>query len=305
MTDDMPRDLIGYGRNPPHPRWPGEARLALNFVVNVEEGSEPSVQDGEGYSERGLTDAALSDPGVKGRDLAAEGLFAYGARVGFWRLARLFDERGFPATMFACAQALERNPEIAAYIRESVHDVCCHGWRWVKHYLMTEDEERAQIARAIESLTRTMGERPIGWYCRYGPSVNTRRLLVEEGGFLYDSDAYDDELPYWTNVGGRAHLVLPYSLTTNDTKFGRGEFATADDFYTVCRDAFDLLYREGRTTPRMMTVGLHPRVIGHPARAAGLERFLDHVAKHEGVWVTRRADIARHWVTQHPSTSQS
>lgn len=307
MTDtigsSMERDFLGYGRTPPDPHWPNGARLALNFVVNIEEGSEPSVQDGEGYSERGLTEAALSNPGIEGRDLAAEGLFAYGSRAGFWRVMRLFEERGFPATMFACALALERNPAIAEYIRASQNDVCSHGWRWVKHYQLSSEEERDHIKRAIESLRRTIGERPLGWYCRYGPSVNTRRLLVEEGGFLYDSDAYDDDLPYWTKMNGHKHLVVPYSLTNNDGKFMRGEFATADDFFHFCRDAFDMLYREGAASPKMMTVGLHPRVIGHPGRAAGLERFLDHVKQHTGVWVTRRIDIARHWAEHHPATA--
>lgn len=295
------RDLIGYGANPPHPRWPGEARIALNFVINYEEGSEPSVQDGEGYTETGLTENSGTPPGVKGRDLAGEGMFAYGSRVGFWRLARLFEERGLPLTIFGCALALERNPEAAAAIRRLGHDCCCHGWRWIKHYELDEATEREHIARAIASLGRTLGERPLGWYCRYGPSVNTRRLVVEEGGFLYDSDAYDDELPYWTRVGGKPHLVVPYSLVNNDGKFGNGQFATAEDYFQWHKDAFDMLYAEGRTSPKMMSVGLHMRLIGHPARAAGLQRFLDYVAKHSGVWVTRRLDIARHWAATHPA----
>jgi allantoinase len=179
--------------------------------------------------------------------------------------------------------------------------VCSHGWRWVPHFKLSEVEEREHIAKAVASLEKTIGERPAGWYCRYGPSLNTRRLVVEEGGFLYDSDAYDDELPYWTRVDGKPHLVVPYTLTNNDAKFGRGQFGTGEDFFTFCRDAFDLLYREGRTQPKMMSVGLHMRLIGHPGRAAGLERFLDHVLKHEDVWVTRRVDIARHWVETHPA----
>ena len=297
----MDRDLIGYGANPPDPKWPGGARLALNFVLNFEEGSEPSIPDGDPASEWGLTENGGVNPNVPGRDLSAEGMFAYGSRVGFWRTMRLFSERALPMTVFGCALALERHPPAAAAIRAAGHDVCCHGWRWEKHYELTEAEERARIARAVASLQRTMGERPLGWYCRHGPSVNTRRLLVEHGGFLYDSDAYDDELPYWTTVLGQPHLVVPYSLSTNDFKFGRGTFATGDDFFTYCRDAFDFLYREGRTQPRMLSIGLHQRLIGHPARAAGLERLLDHVGRFAGVWVTRRLDIARHWAATHPA----
>jgi allantoinase len=296
----MDRDLIGYGANPPNPHWPGEARLAVNFVLNFEEGSEPSIPDGDAASEWGLTEYGASSPGVPGRDLAAEGMFAYGSRVGFWRILRLFQERGLPLTVFGCALALERHPPAAAAIKAADYDICCHGWRWEKHFELSEDVERERIARAVASLQRTMGERPLGWYCRSGPGVNTRRLLVEEGGFLYDSDAYDDELPYWTTVSGRPHLVVPYTLSTNDSKFGRGTFATGDDFFAYCRDAFDFLYREGRAQPRMLSIGLHQRLIGHPARAAGLERLLDHLSRFAGVWVTRRLDIARHWAERFP-----
>jgi len=299
MSEAYDRDLIGYGANPPDPRWPNGARLALNFVVNYEEGSEPSIQDGEGHTERALTEAP-PDPGIEGRDLAGEGMFAYGSRVGFWRLRRLFVERGLPLTVFGCALALERNPEAAAAIRASGFDVCCHGWRWVQHYQLDEGTERQHIRKAVASLERTIGERPLGWYCRYGPSVNTRRLLLEEGGFLYDSDAYDDELPYWVSEGGRPHLVVPYSLVHNDGKFVRGGMATGQQFFEFLKDGFDMLYKEGATQPKMMSVGLHLRVIGHPARAAGLERFLDYVMGVEGVWITRRLDIAGHWRQHHP-----
>jgi peptidoglycan/xylan/chitin deacetylase (PgdA/CDA1 family) len=204
-------------------------------------------------------------------------------------------------TIFGCALALERNLPAAAAIKDAGFDVCCHGWRWEKHFLLPEEVERERITRAVASIRQTMGDRPMGWYCRSGPSVNTRRLLVEEGGFLYDSDAYDDELPYWTLVQGKAHLVVPYSLSTNDSKFGRGTFATGDDFFHYCRDAFDFLYQEGRTQPKMLSIGLHMRIIGHPARAAGLQRLLDHIGRFDGVWITRRLDIARHWVTNFPA----
>jgi allantoinase len=300
MATPYPRDLIGYGPNPPDPKWPGGARLALNMVMNYEEGSEYSVPDGDGRSEATLTELGAFDAGVRGRDLAAESMFEYGSRVGFWRLLRIFQERSLPMTVFGCALALERNPPAAGAIARAGHDVCCHGWRWIKHYDLPEEEEREHIRRAVESLRRTVGERPLGWYCRYGPGDNTRRLLVEEGGFLYDSDAYNDELPYWVEVGGRPHLIVPYTLSNNDAKFGAGGVFTAEDFFTYVRDAFDMLYREGKSQPKMMSVGLHMRLIGHPGRAAGLERFLDHVSKHSDVWVCRRVDIARHWIQHHP-----
>ena len=300
MTTDFARDLVGYGGTPPHPHWPGEARIAVNFVMNYEEGSEYNALD-DGVSEGTLTESGSSNYGVKGRDLAAEGMFEYGSRVGFWRVHRLFKERGLPLTVFGCALALERNPKVAAAIRESGWDVCSHGWRWVKHYELSEAEEREHIRKAVESMKKTVGERPLGWYCRYGPSVNTRRLVVEEGGFLYDSDAYNDELPYWVRVGRTPHLVVPYSLTANDSKFGSGGFFTASDYFTFVKDGFDVLYREGQTQPKMMSLGLHLRLIGHPSRAAGLERALDYMAGHKDVWFTRRVDIARHWAATHPA----
>lgn len=299
MSGPHDRDLIGYGPNPPDPKWPGGARLALNFAINVEEGSEPSIQDGDGYTEVQHTEAYGRAQGIEGRDLAGEGMFEYGSRVGFWRLLRLFQERRLPLTLFACALALERNAPMAAAIRQSGHDVCSHGWRWVKHYEMSEEEERAQIARAVASLEKTTGQRPLGWYCRYGPSANTRALVVEHGGFLYDSDYYGDELPFWKTVGGGGHLVIPYTLTNNDGKYA-GWMGTSDQWFSFLRDAFDMLYKEGGRHPKMMSVGLHPRLIGHPARAAGLERFLDYVQGRGDVWITRRADIARHWIETHP-----
>jgi putative urate catabolism protein len=303
MTTDFARDLVGYGGTPPHPHWPGEARIAVNFVMNYEEGSEYNALD-DGVSEGTLTESGSSNYGVKGRDLAAEGMFEYGSRVGFWRVHRLFKERGLPLTVFGCALALERNPKVAAAIRESDWDVCSHGWRWIKHYELSEAEEREHIRKAIESMKKTVGERPLGWYCRYGPSVNTRRLIVEEGGFLYDSDAYNDELPYWVRVGSKPHLVVPYSLTANDSKFGSGGFFTAADYFTFVKDGFDVLYREGQTQPKMMSLGLHLRLIGHPSRAAGLERALDYIAGHKDVWFTRRIDIARHWAATHPAPAR-
>jgi allantoinase len=291
------RDFVGYGGKPPHPQWPNGARLALNIVINFEEGSEPSYPDGDEMTETRLSEGG---GGFKGRDLAAESMFEYGSRIGFWRINRLLAERGMTATIFACALALERNAPACEEIKARAYDVCSHGWRWERHQDLTEEQERERISRAVESLKRTLGQAPAGWYCRYGPSVNTRRLIVENGSFLYDSDAYNDELPYWTKVLGKDHLVLPYSLANNDGKFISGAVATAQDFFESLRDGFDMLYREGATQPKMMSVGLHQRVVGHASRAAGLERFLDHVAKHSDVWVCGRSDIARHWAATHP-----
>jgi allantoinase len=301
MTDVSPRDLVGYGPDPPHARWPDGARLALNFVMNYEEGSEYSVPDGDGFSEATLTEVTGTGQAVRGRDLAAESMFEYGSRVGFWRLMRIFRERLLPLTVFGCALALERNLDAARAIAEAGHDVCSHGWRWIRQFELSEEEERRHIRLAVESLQQSVGRRPLGWYCRYGPSIHTRRLLVEEGGFLYDSDAYNDELPYWVRVEGKPHLVVPYSLTTNDLKFGAGGFFTGDDFFAFLKDGFDMLYREGKTQPKMMSVGLHMRLVGHPSRAAGLERFLDYATQHPDVWICRRIEIARHWAERHPA----
>ncbi|MDA3039039.1 MAG: polysaccharide deacetylase family protein [Actinomycetota bacterium] len=295
MAVQPPRDLVGYGGRPPRADWPGGARLAINLVVNVEEGSEPSIGDGDGYSENRLTDSSMNLGTT--RDLAAEGLFEYGSRVGFWRIHRALQERRVPATMFACAVALERNPEITRAIVEADYDVCSHGYRWVNHRTMSEGEERHQIAAAVRSFRSTLGFQPPGWYCRYGPSTNTRRLLVEHGGFGYDSDAYNDDLPYWTDVGGSPHLVVPYSLTTNDAKlFDMGARDWAD---SLC-DTVDVLRREGAERPAMLSIGLHPRIVGQPARFVGLERLLDHVAGLTDVWLTTRRAIADHWTQTRP-----
>lgn len=298
--ENLPRDFIGYGATPPDPSWPKNARLALNFVINYEEGSEPSVPDGDSQSEAGLTESPQVEAGPDGRDLAAESMFEYGSRAGFWRLLRLFEERGLPATVFACAEALVRNPAAAAAISAAGFDICCHGLRWVNHFELSEAEERDQIHRAVEVLTDVTGDRPVGWYCRHGPSVNTRRLLVEAGGFLYDSDAYNDDLPYWAQVSGKPHLVVPYSLVNNDSKFSRGWFGHSEDYFQFMRDAIDFLRAEGEQQPKMMSCGLHLRLIGHPARAQGLKRLLDYVAGFDDIWVTRRQDIAQHWIATHP-----
>ncbi len=307
VSDGMepyPRDLAGYGAHPPNAKWPGDARLAVQIVLNYEEGSEYSIPDGDGFSETYLTEVPGATLGAGRRDLIVESIYEYGSRAGFWRLMRLFSERALPVTIFGAALALERNPEAASAIREAGYDVCAHGWRWVGFHEMNEEQEREEMRRAIESIAQTTGERPYGWYCRYAPSENTRRLVVEEGGFLYDSDAYNDDLPYWDRVGSKAHLVIPYTLDANDMKFSVAPgFTSPSGYFEYLRDTFDVLYREGATHPKMMSVGLHCRLAGRPGRTAALERFLDYVLAHERVWIARRIDIARHWIANHPAGS--
>jgi allantoinase len=297
------RDFVGYGETPPHAEWPGGARIAVNFVLNVEEGSEYSISDGDGRSESALTEVSAPRVPVGERDLGAESMYEYGSRAGFWRVARLFRERGLLLTAFACALALERNPEQARHIRDMGYDVCCHGHRWIEHYKLGRDEEREQIRRAVASLEQTLGHRPSGWYSRYAPSVNTRDLVVEEGGFTYDSDSYADDLPYWVKVRERPHLVVPYSLVTNDAKLVNA-VTDSDTFFRQLRDAFDVLWAEGGDRPKMMSVGMHGRILGHPARAAGLMRFLDHVQSRDHVWVAKRVEIAEHWIRRFPMIAQ-
>jgi putative urate catabolism protein len=300
---DHPRDFVGYGANPPDPRWPGGARLALQIVMNYEEGSEYAIGEGDPVSEMYLTEVPGATVGPGKRDLIVESVYEYGSRAGFWRLMRMFGERAMPITVFGAALALERNPEAARAIAAAGYEVCSHGWRWIGFQDMSEEEERAQMQRAVASIEQTIGVRPYGWYCRYAPSINTRRLVVEEGGFLYDSDAYNDDLPYWVEVSGKPHLVIPYTLDANDMKYSVPPgFTAGEGFFNYLKDAFDVLLREGKTSPKMMSVGLHTRLVGRPGRAAALERFLDYVLGFgDQVWVTRRVDIARHWVATHPA----
>lgn len=290
------RDFVGYGNRPPSVRWPDGSGLAINFVVNVEEGSEPSVLDGDGYSENRLTDSTVEP--IDGRDLASEGLFEYGSRAGFWRVHRAFRDRGVPYTVFGCAVALERNPEIAAAISSAGGDVCSHGHRWINHRELSEADERREIAAAVESFRSTIGYQPAGWYCRYGPSINTRRLLVEHGGFRYDSDAYNDDVPYWTDIDGTDHLVVPYSLATNDAKLFTMDGRT---WATYIGDAIDVLRAEAATRPALLSIGLHPRIVGQPARFTGLARVLDRVAELDDVWIASRLAIADHWAEVSPA----
>ena len=302
MDAHSSRDFIGYGSTPPHPRWPGGARIAVQIVLNYEEGSEYSIGEGDNISETYLTEVPGATLGRGQRDLIVESVYEYGSRAGFWRLMRMFADRDIPITIFGAALALERNPLACAAIRAAGHEVCCHGWRWIGFSDMSESEERDQMLRAVQSLERTIGERPYGWYCRYAPSLNTRRLVVEEGGFLYDSDAYNDDLPYYTRVNGKAHLVIPYTLDANDMKFSVAPgFTSGEDFFGYLKDTFDVLFREGAHSPKMMSVGLHARLAGRPGRAAALERFLDYVKMFEDVWLCRRIDIARHWIANYPA----
>ena len=296
-----PRDMVGYGANPPDPKWPNGARLAVQIVMNYEEGSEYSIPDGDGISEMYLTEVPGATLGPGKRDLIVESVYEYGSRAGFWRLMRMFEERGIKVTVFGAALALERNPDAARAIAAAGHEVCSHGNRWVGFQDMGEDEEREQMRVAVASIAKSVGERPYGWYCRYAPSENTRRLVVEEGGFLYDSDAYNDDLPYWVRESGKDHLVIPYTLDVNDMKLSVAPgFSSPSGYFEYMRDAFDVLYAEGKTHPKMMSVGLHTRLAGRPGRAAALGRFLDHVLAHDDVWVCRRVDIARHWIAEHP-----
>jgi peptidoglycan/xylan/chitin deacetylase (PgdA/CDA1 family) len=295
------RDFTGYGGNTPDPRWPGDARVALQIVINYEEGSEYNNADGDGRTELGLAEAPGGRVPVGQRDMAFESMYEYGSRVGFWRIMQILREREVSATVFGCALALERNPRAAEAIVAAGFDVCCHGYRWEEQFRLSAAEEQERIGRAIESLVRTTGARPLGWYCRYGASENTRRLLVQEGGFLYDSDAYNDELPYWVEVEGKSHLIVPYTMDANDGKFAApAGFSTPFDFENYLTATFDQLYAEGAQSPRLMSVGLHARITGRPARARALAAFLDHVRQHDKVWICRRLDVAQHWRTHHP-----
>ena len=299
MTDWYPRDLRGYGRRPPHPRWPGDARVAISFVLNVEEGGERSPLEGDAGAETYLHDlsAAPMPPGA--RHTGVESLFDYGARAGFWRLLRQFETHGLPLTAFAVGRALEVNPDAGAALAELGHETAGHGYRWIDYRDVPEDVEREHIRRTVVAIEAATGRRPVGWYTgRVSPA--TRRLLVEEGGFRYDSDSYADDLPFWVRAGSAEHLVIPYSLVTNDMRFVTAPgVATGDDLFGVLQGAFDLLWEEGGEAPSLMSVGLHPRISGHPARAAGVARFLDHVASRDRVWVCRRMDVAEHWARTH------
>ena len=305
MDLSYPRDLIGYGPQPPDPRWPGRARLALQFVINYEEGAENCILHGDPTAEGFLSEIIGAQPYPGMRHMSMESIYEYGSRAGFWRLHRLFTARGIPVTVYGVAMALERNPAAVAAMLKADWEIASHGYRWIDYQFVAETVEREHLQRAIEVHTRVTGTRPWGWYTgRCSP--NTRRLVVEEGGFLYDADSYADDLPYWATEYGRPHLIIPYTLDANDMRFGTTQgFNSGDQFYTYLKDTFDVLYAEGQTAPKMMSVGLHCRLVGRPGRAAALARFLDYAQGHDGVWLCRRLDIARHWREHHPFSLSS
>ncbi|HEY3786225.1 MAG TPA: polysaccharide deacetylase family protein [Steroidobacteraceae bacterium] len=295
-----PRDLIGYADHPPDPGWPGNSRIAVSVVLNYEEGGEYCVLHGDSHSESVLTDVG-AEKLTNARNLNVESTFEYGSRVGFWEVMRILRRRGVDATVYAIGMALERNPLAAVEMAASGFEVACHGQRWIDYQLVAESVERQDILRNVEAVTRLIGRRPVGWYTGR-PSPNTRRLVSEVGGFLYDSDAYNDDLPYWVQAGHLPQLIVPHTFDCNDSRLQRGaDFATGEDFLRYCRDAFDWLYRRGgEGSPRMMTISLHGRIIGRPGRIGALERLLEHIQRHDGVWVCTRAAIAQHWRARHP-----
>lgn len=303
-TPAYPRDLIGYGRQPPHPHWPGHARIAVQFVLNYEEGGENCVLHGDPGSEQFLSEL-FSPASYPSRHLSMESIYEYGSRVGVWRILREFERRGLPLTVFGVAMALQRHPELTQAFVELGHEIACHGWRWIHYQNLAEPIEREHMQLAVQTLTQLTGAPPLGWYTGRD-SPNTRRLVCDHGGFAYDSDYYGDDLPFWTEVTRSdgavvPHLVVPYTLDANDMRFAPPMgFGTGEDFYTYLRDAFDVLYAEGEHAPKMMSIGLHCRLVGRPGRLRALQRFLDHVQAHSRVWVCRRIDIARHWQQHHP-----
>jgi putative urate catabolism protein len=294
-----PRDMVGYGARMIDPHWPGDARVAVQIALNYEGGAELNILHGDAGSESMLTDTGL--PAVAGqRSMLSESSFEYGSRRGVWRLLRILRERGIKISVFGVAMALERNPEAVHAMVGDGHEIVSHGWRWIDYQHVPVEIEREHIRLARESITRMVGEPPVGWMTGR-PSPNTRRLLVEEGGFLYDRDALNDELPYWVEVQSKPHLVIPYSYETNDNRFNEHSgFVTSEDYFQYMKDTFDVLYEEGASEPKMMSVGLHDRLIGRPGRAAGFAHFLDYVLRHDRVWLCRGVDIARHWIEFHP-----
>jgi allantoinase len=298
------RDLVGYGRHPPQAQWPQQARIALQFVLNYEEGGENSVLHGDAASEQFLSEM-FSPPAFPARHLSMEGIYEYGSRVGVWRLLREFERRGLPLTIFGVGMALQRHPELTAAFVELGHEIACHGWRWIHYQTIDEATEREHLRLGMQAIEQLTGTRPAGWYTGRD-SPHTRRLVADFGGFEYDSDYYGDDLPFWLQVrrtdGTLApHLVVPYALDTNDMRFALPQgFSHGDEFFEYLRDSFDVLYAEGDTQPAMLNIGMHCRLLGRPGRMRALQRFLDHVQSHDRVWVARRVDIARHWKALHP-----
>lgn len=302
--DSYPRDLTGYGRNPPHADWPGQAKVAVQFVLNYEEGGENSVLHGDPASEQFLSEI-IGAQAYPARHMSMESIYEYGSRAGVWRILREFETRGLPLTVFAVGMALERYPELARALVGLGHEIACHGYRWIHYQDVPEHIEREHCRRCIQAVSTLIGRHPDGWYTGRD-SPNTRRIIAEEGQFLYHSDYYGDDLPFWSQViisdgSAQPMLVVPYSLDTNDMRFATPQgFNTGEQFFSYLKDAFDVLYAEGGYCPKMMSIGLHCRLIGRPGRFASLQRFLDYIQSHEKVWIARRADIARHWIKRHP-----
>lgn len=302
--NDYPRDLIGYGGKPPQANWPGNARIAVQFVLNYEEGGENCVLHGDKGSEQFLSEI-IGAQSYPDRHLSMESIYEYGSRAGVWRILKEFEKRELPLTIFGVAMALQRHPELTKAFIEQGHEIACHGLRWIHYQEMPEEQEREHMQQAIEIIESLTGSKPKGWYTGRD-SPNTRRLLVEQGGFSYDSDYYGDDLPFWTEVETatgdiKPHLVVPYTLDTNDMRFATPQgFNSGDQFFSYLRDAFDVLYAEGESEPKMLSIGLHCRIAGRPGRFAALQRFLDHIVQHDRVWVAKRIDIAEHWAQTHP-----
>ncbi len=303
-TAPYPRDLVGYGRKVPHARWPGQARVAVQFVLNYEEGGENAVLHGDAASEQFLSEM-FNPAAYPERHMSMEGIYEYGSRVGVWRILREFEKRQLPLTVFGVSTALQRHPELTAALREMGHEIACHGWKWIHYQNIDEATEREHMRLAMDILQKMTGERPVGWYTGRD-SPNTRRLVTDFGGFEYDSDYYGEDLPFWMKVrrtDGQVvpHLVVPYTLDVNDMRFALPQgYSHADPFFQYMRDTFDALYAEGDEAPKMMSVGMHCRLLGRPGRIVALQKFLDHIARHDRVWVCKRVDIARHWKQVHP-----
>ncbi|WP_413458008.1 allantoinase PuuE [Herbaspirillum huttiense] len=299
-----PRDLAGYGRNPPHARWPGQARVALQFVLNYEEGGENCVLHGDPASEQFLSEI-VGAAAYPARHMSMESIYEYGSRVGVWRILREFEKRGLPMTIFGVATALQRSPEVTQAFQELGHEIACHGLKWIHYQNMDIETERSHMQEAVQIFRELTGSAPLGWYTGRD-SPNTRQLVVEHGGFAYDSDYYGDDLPFWTEVetsGGvkAPHLVVPYTLDSNDMRFATPQgFNTSEHFYQYLKDSFDVLYEEGEEAPKMLSIGMHCRLLGRPGRFRALQRFLDYVQSHDKVWICRRIDIAEHWKKTHP-----
>ena len=301
MSKKYPRDMIGYGSKEPRVTWPNNAKLALQIVLNYEEGAENNILHGDKSSETFLSEI-IGAKAIKGRHINMESMYEYGSRRGFWRIHKLFQEKKIPVTIFGVAMALERNPEVCNAIKNGNYEIACHGWRWIDYQNVKKSVEKKDMKLAIKTIKKIFGERPLGWYTgRCSP--NTRDLVFEDGGFLYDSDSYSDDLPYWEYKKNKKQLIIPYTLDNNDMRFATNQgFNSGDQFYTYLKDSFDALYEEGKTTPKMMSVGLHCRLIGRPGRFQSLKKFIDYVLKFDDVWICKRIDIAKHWIKNYPNT---